>query len=357
MKRYQIPFLLLLAVSINLSAQSLIAVQNGSDPQFFVSLDSALTSAQNGDTLYIPGYTYKADFIIDKKLHLIGVGHNPDSTVATGMTRFVGDVFLDTGSDYGSIEGIYLDGTLRFGTSEPKIVKGYSASRCNLGAVFFRTKNEDSQVRYSNNLIVECIVRGSVSAQRFYSGPYNFNNVQSNSFLNCLIMKGVDGLGSDCRIKNNIIIATPNSGGFALWLRGCIIENNIFYMVSVASTMYYCTVRNNLCDNNILYWNTNGDSNLFINNISNQPLAESTFNDARIWDYSFNYDFDYQLRNTSPGIRAGTDGTDIGIYGGSFPWKEGSIPPNPHIQYKEVASKTDNAGNLKVRMVVKAQER
>jgi len=65
---------------------------------------------------------------------------------------------------------------------------------------------------------------------------------------------------------------------------------------------------------------------------------------------------DYHLKADSPGKNAGKDGTDIGIYGGSYPWKEGSLPFNPHYQKIQVAPKTDNQGNLNVNIMVKAQD-
>lgn len=69
----------------------------------------------------------------------------------------------------------------------------------------------------------------------------------------------------------------------------------------------------------------------------------------------FSYQYDFNLQIQSPGINAGTDGTDIGIYGGAFPWKEGSIPINPHIQTKTISSTTDPSGNLPVNIKVMTQ--
>jgi hypothetical protein len=37
-------------------------------------------------------------------------------------------------------------------------------------------------------------------------------------------------------------------------------------------------------------------------------------------DHSYNDQNKYKLKSSSPGKNAGTDGTDIGIYGGQYPW-------------------------------------
>ena len=57
----------------------------------------------------------------------------------------------------------------------------------------------------------------------------------------------------------------------------------------------------------------------------------------------------------SPAKNAGTDGTDIGIYGGPRPWREGALSSNPHIQSKTIAPETDAQGRLNVNIRVKAQ--
>lgn len=45
----------------------------------------------------------------------------------------------------------------------------------------------------------------------------------------------------------------------------------------------------------------------------------------------------------------------MGIYGGSTPWKEGAIPSNPHIFFKNISNATDGSGNLPVQIKVSAQ--
>ena len=89
MKTIFISALMLLAFSFSSMAQNLITVQNGSKVQFYVSLDSAYVHSVDGDTLYLPGGGYES-LTVDKRLHIIGVGHNPDSTKATARTIMSG---------------------------------------------------------------------------------------------------------------------------------------------------------------------------------------------------------------------------------------------------------------------------
>ena len=48
------------------NAQNLIAVQNAGTPSFFLKITEAIESAQNGDTIYIPGGSF-GDCTINKR--------------------------------------------------------------------------------------------------------------------------------------------------------------------------------------------------------------------------------------------------------------------------------------------------
>ncbi|MDR2774125.1 MAG: hypothetical protein LBC19_05185 [Tannerella sp.] len=61
----------------------------------------------------------------------------------------------------------------------------------------------------------------------------------------------------------------------------------------------------------------------------------------------------YHLKGTQ-GKNEATDGTDVGIYGGSG-FSDAALPPIPRITNKKVAEQTDENGNLKVQIQVKAQ--
>ena len=110
-----------------------------------------------------------------------------------------------------------------------------------------------------------------------------------------------------------------------------------------------CTVKNNLSLNGA-GCNT---SWIYSGNIGNQSISSIFVNYAQ---GGFSYSDDYHLQATSLGKNGGIDGTDIGIYGGLFPWKDGSVPSNPHITVKNIATKTDNMGKLNVNVTVTAQD-
>jgi hypothetical protein len=114
--------------------------------------------------------------------------------------------------------------------------------------------------------------------------------------------------------------------------------------------MSNCIFNNNLFVQNI---NFPIGTNLGSNNIVNQNPSSIFINQSGT---TYNYEQNYHLQPTCPGKNAGTDGTDIGVYGGMFPWKDGSLPPNPHVQYKNIQQSTDQNGNLNVNIKVAAQD-
>jgi len=63
----------------------------------------------------------------------------------------------------------------------------------------------------------------------------------------------------------------------------------------------------------------------------------------------------FHLKSGSPGSNAGTDGKDVGIYGG-IGFKDSALPPGPRIVTSKIADQTDTAGNLSVEITVSVEQ-
>jgi len=341
-------FILLLITSGNvIKAQNLIAVQHGSNTLFYTNLDSAIFNAQNGDTIYIPGGYWSINNSINKEIHILGVGHNPDSTQATSFTNITGSIHLINGSSNSSIEGlhwsIYGDG-ITFGNGSPQNISGVTIRRCYLTGIGFSTDN--SQIHYQNIFIKENVLFGWSG---YINGGYGIdvqNCIVSNNIISSNGGDNIIGINNSI-IANNYIYGGTN---FALAnLHGCNISNNIF--VNTSSTYIdNCVFMNNLCIGTA--FSISGNNN-FINNIESQAF-NTTFVNVPIGPFSYTYN--YHIQTTSPGHNGGKDGTDIGIYGGLYPWKEGSVPINPHIINSNIGGTTNPNGALPVNIKVGAQD-
>jgi hypothetical protein len=319
-------------------SQNLIAVQNGDTPAFYTVLDSAIIHAQNGDTVYIPGGTFSLNVPVTKSLHIIGVGHNPDSTLATGKTVINGNLSLVNEACYGAFIGAYLNGYI---LSEGGLaISNYLVQRCSLFAV----RLEGSCTNWS---FIENIIHSNIICLNAFASNCYF----SNNIIGGYTRNDWNGFTSSV-FKNNIFLFQSGNGFYPINASNSTFENNIFI-----SSYYSCysitnsAIFNNLfVETNPLYYSTSswGSDNIF-----DQPQPSIFVNQSL---NTFNYSHDYHLQPTSPGKNAGKDGTDIGIYGGAFPWKAGSVPTNPHIQYESVSGVGED-GNIHVVVKVAAQDR
>lgn len=332
------------------NSQNLIAVQNGGTTTFYTDINAAITGALAGDTIYLPGGSFTILNSISKPIHIVGVGHDPDSTNATNYTYLNGSSYpagslqLTSGASGGSISGVLIPSTFLLGDGNG-CATNYKIYRCKIKQMASMQSNT-WQCSPSNISIIECIIDyiGFPSA----SNLLIYNN----------ILISLSGIGSNNVVRNNVFLSasTPLSTSY-YFIVSSYFENNIF--IGSPFIYYYSnTFNNNVFNNNIFVENVTfpyqGTSNIGINNIINQSPNSIFVNQT---GNSFSYDLDYHLQPNSPGKNAGTDGTDIGIYGGAFPWKEGSLPPNPHLQSKVVSNTTDQSGNLNVNIKVAAQDR
>jgi hypothetical protein len=157
-------------------------------------------------------------------------------------------------------------------------------------------------------------------------------------------------------ITNNVFTTTPYTGYPYYVYAGLYdidnskIENNIFIHPDGPFVFI-------LCDNSVINKNLFGTT-ASVNFTNNMPQGNYTsVGSANVFvtwsSSSYLYTDNYHLK--APESYPGMDGTQVGIYGGLRPWKEGSLPLNPHIQSKTIADKTDAAGKIQVQVKVVAQ--
>ncbi|MEO1259743.1 MAG: hypothetical protein AAFZ15_13205 [Bacteroidota bacterium] len=326
----RISTLLLLFLSYSTShlfSQQLIALHHQGDASFYQTLPEAYDAAANGDTLYLPGGIFNG-FTMDKKLSLIGVGYHPDSTAATGATIFTSFTF-GSNADSSSLTGIQISGNLVASASTSNI----NISRCflNKGIVFSNGTNQ-------NWILSENWIGLYDSFNSIINNYNNSDRIMNSIFSNNVIAGRVYRL-TFCELSNNIF------GSNTVDADNSDIKNNVFGGNSI-------TQSTSSQFNNNLNSGVNGTSGTNIG--ANNYLIGASL-DTIFTTYSTNnnfFDNDYHVVNPA---YIGTDGTPIGIYGGLFPWKDGSLPFTPHVRSKNIATTTDTNGNLHINITVKAQ--
>ncbi|MBK6820761.1 MAG: right-handed parallel beta-helix repeat-containing protein [Bacteroidetes bacterium] len=334
MKPIYLFFILLIAFIQSAYAQTpQIALERPSNntTQIFTTLQAAYAAAINDDVIYLPGgiFGLNGDSIA-KKIHIIGAGLNFDSTVVTGKTV------------------IYLGNYLTFKpTSLGASIEGIEINSINISGGII---NGAQQINIKN-----------CKMNTLQNGNGN------NSIIkNCIIPSGISGC-SNSLVENCII----GNSGYAC-ITGCsysTIQNCIFTAPTngcdILSGVNNCTFRNNIFPTNC----TNSPTSVFQNNLKYNPYTPSgnEYNTIlvdsipQIFMTNMNtigidLSYNYELKPTCPGNNAGTDGTDIGIYGGAFPCPKGWVPSNPHMYFKQVASQTTPDGKLQIHYKVRKGE-
>ncbi len=329
----------ILLQSTGVHSQNIIAVQNGNNVTLYNQLDSAINQANNGDTIYIPGGNYFGDLHINKEVHIIGTGYNQDSMVSMIPTRIFGPTFFHLGSDSTTITGIFFASPItRYNT---ELVSSVIITRSFLAGGF--------NLNLTNWTFIQNVIEGMTQA--VYAEKCNFFNNIFSSLTNFRDLPKFN----DCQFRNNIFLhgVTGNRVSFPIGSTNSLIENNIFLQQDYGSVSEHCA--NSIFNNNLFVENwlaSNCPNCLGSNNIISQEQTSIFINQV---GNNYNNLHSYHLKSSSPGKNAGTDGKDIGIYGGLFPWKDGALPSIPHVILKQISNTTDQNGNLQINMVVKAQ--
>lgn len=344
-------FFLAVLFSYSSYSQAVFVVQNASNSSVHPTLNAAVAAALDGDYIYMPGGSFGiGDLKVNKRLHLFGAGHYPDSTQATGRTALTGNIYFKTGANNSVLQGIYLSSNIFMGDScSTGNVSNILISRCNVDNIYLTYNTGTTDCGAQNIFIKDCIVRTDIR------GAYTQGNVVESS----IITNQIANFNGNTEFKNNIFLRYNNSstaGNYVLnYVYNCNFSNNIF-------RHYYSTSN---------YFSTNSADNFFNNCIFGMPsnylfagihsncLFSKTFanqfvNVPNVADFSYTYN--YHLSDTSAAIGAGMNGTDCGIYGGDNPYKDGAVPLNPHIQFKQIPTATDSQGKLNIEIKVSAQE-
>jgi len=338
-------------------AQQKINVQNGTKAEFYDGLEEAIEKAVSGDTIYLPGQIVQVqnDVIIDKKLAIIGAGWELDSIGGLQATEIKkGNEFATINFRNGS-DGSLLTGCavriIQFGhkdesSVEQQNIKNVAIWRNRITGYIAlgisSTNNQVKQIIISENAIM---------------GSYDYTYVMTYLYHHYLSIYACDA--SDCIINNNLIYA---SVGFLQKSRIC---NNVIY--NYFTNLQECIVENNFSNNN--YGAVDNCSNSSFNNNAFRsdftfPIGSNNGNNnlmSQATNSTFQNNLDWpknlKIRDDSPCKNAGTDGTDIGIFGGPAPYKAGAVPFNPHINKALISSQTDRDGKLQINITVSAQDR
>lgn len=337
MKQTTILTILFFALPISLMAQRVVALHSTSGASMYSSTNpfvDAYNDAVDGDTIYLPGGAFTPPATIDKELTILGVGYHPDSTMATFPTLISSTVIIGENADNSHLEGMEFGYDVR--TVNEASIENLIIKRCKINGNF---KVEGSLTTPSTNFgIIETV---------FGSAVYG-DNLTNSSFNNCFFTIQLIRSNSNV-VKNSIFFRAGSSSSYVTTnSENTTYSNNIF----VGSTGYVIDGTGNIVYNNIFVDDSPilGGSPITNGNYYDIPQVDIFVNQS---GNAFDYAHDYHLQD--PITFVGTDGSQVGVYGGVYPYKSGAVPFNPHIRFKNIAAQTDNNGELSIEIHVGAQ--
>ncbi len=296
------------------------------------ALQDAHNAAVNGDVITLSSGTFNA-VDITKAVAIRGAGMDVDSSTGTLPTIISGDFNInisDAGTNRLTMEGLHHKQRITY--------KGTLTNAMFLKCRFSQI-DEGTNSKMVNGSFIHCKISGffELSAgssascvNSFIANPVSINDISSNfEMTNCVVRleRGVNSVKSSTLINCAIYVYVTGSYGD-------------------------------------FYWEFPSTTSLF-NNVSNLDRVwrncpnrtnQTAGMDAIFKTYREGYSDSENLELTDEAKTTylGTDGKEIGIYGGSLPFS--ATPTNPQITKCEVASKSTADGKLSVDIVVNGAE-
>ena len=327
MKKLFISLFFAVLATIGLYAQQISVVSPGGATSLYKTLQDAIEGAAPGSVIYLPGggFPISDDVKIDKKLTIIGVSHRGDTENVDGATIIDGNLIFIGGSSGCSVMGVYITGDIIVGTAEDA-VEDFTVKYCNANCI------DVKNVQQSTGMFVN---------QSYLRGRSCFAN--NNVKLENNIMGSINYINGGV-INHNVLI---KSGNWLLltYCKNTSITNN--FILSLDGTEdYFSYVSNNCVGTG--GWGGNEEFNPIM-------LDEGkTFDDIFRANKGMLLSSDYRLKEGVDRSKfMGTDGTVIGIEGGSG-FNPDALAPVPYIVAKHVDEQTDASGKLTVKIRVKA---
>lgn len=294
-------YLSILLLPLAIQAQKVITVDNrpntGAD---YTSLSSAISAAIVGDTIHIhPSATSYGNISFNKRLILVGISHNPANS-KVGERAWLGNITLQ-------------------GNAANTLITGLDLSLVNTSAV---TNIDD--VRIVNNKIRayvdgnsggtadNWIIEGNIFEDGYVNPSGSQGWITKNNIFDNTTSWAMQNYNDQCSFLNNIVISS--SGNFAWNSVDPIVNNNVIILEGNEQNVILGGTSTVVFNNNLTR-NTSGFTVTALNGSNNLDNTDPGFSFAfaDIADY---YNNDYNVSGAA--VNAGTDGTDLGVFGGMF---------------------------------------
>ena len=331
-----------LVATMTAAAQNIAVVSPSNETDIYQTLDDAITNAEGGSTIYLPGgaFQVKDDSKIDKRLTIMGVSHRGDTDNADGATIIAGNLFFIGGSSGSSMVGAFISGNINVGTAEDA-VENLTVRFCNANSI------QVSNGASSGLVVNQCYLRNNSN--------FGLCNVKlENNILHSILnVKG--------GIINHNVIVSNRWGGNYYDFAGKYVDGG----TRALEVVYDSSITNNFFLNGGNYFYQGANNYISRNCLGTRGWDQDEDNiildDGKTWEDVFVKDkgivisSDYSLNeNIDKSKFKATDNSVIGIEGGSG-FSPEALAPIPRIVSKKVDQQSDASGRLTINVTVKAK--
>ena len=333
--------ILLIAMTFSVGAKAAVLTVNNAPAggAQYAQINAAITAANAGDTIYVSGSSNSyADGVITKSITIIGPGSY--NQTAMQLPASINMINLSSNISNVTISGMWILSNLN--VSGLSNVHNFLLSNCRIvnGILLGGTTNSSDFI-FRNNIFTNHIGISITGGSN--TGCFNF--LIDNNIIGCAL----DGLNITGTLVQNNTFYNPLVNGsspvaFFNPCSGFILNNNIFYNADPSANATGCVYNNNITYSTGSTYTALGGTN--IDNAN--PLFVNAATSG-----GFNISYDFSLQTASPAHNAGSDGTDMGYYGGGRKVTEtGEIENIPVIRAMNVQNTNVLQGgnvNVKVR--------
>lgn len=270
MKRIHLIIALLFACIILNAQNRFISIKGTHTNAVTKTLDEAIKTAQNGDTIYLPGGIFSIRDTVNKSVHLVGTGYNDRIPRTLYTTSLVGNLILGKKAKGTVVEGIKIseDGVLNIFADEV--------------------------------ILKRCLIQKRL----------NFISSKKSQIINCIAGTVI---GSDLQIYNSLMNQCEANGS--------VIENSIITVfINANNTDVFNTVFRNSYNSHIDLIKSYAYSDY------KKEELRKTFKTAKsnyYYDLNNNYRLQEDIALRFP---------NLGIYKGRYSWTDGGHPTNLYIE-------------------------
>lgn len=302
------------------------------------ALREAHAAAAHGDVITLSSGSFTS-VDITKAITLRGAGMEIDTVAKIDPTVISGDFSIqiaDSVSQRLTIEGVYNNHAIKYKGTLKNVM--FLKSR-------FKDFVGDNNASMKNASLIHCKIANCI----------DLNANSSASCINCAIEDPLSKDGTTANFEfQNCVIKFENAWVGTVYsstLKNCIIYNA------------YGDYSHGNFDTSCMVFNSLGFSKGYGSSMfANMPNSTNTYIDdiKTVFKTYTGQSFqkldseNFELTDEAKSKYLGTDGTQVGIYGGSLPFT--STPSNPQITKCNVAAKSTADGKLSVDIEVKAAE-